>query len=96
MFKRETIELRAYLKEDMSRVNNLDTKVETPLPELRKLIESLPSGQKIQIENTREEILRTRENLTRRRAELPGADSHLEYIEALLIAEANGQLQFKK
>jgi Flp pilus assembly secretin CpaC len=80
----------------MSRVNNLDTKVETPLPQLRKSIEALQPGQKIEIENTKEEILRTRENLTRRRAELPGADDHLDYIEALLIAEANDQLRFKK
>jgi hypothetical protein len=80
----------------MSRVNNLDTKVETPLPQLRKLIEALQPGQKIEIENTKEEILRTKENLTRRRAELPGADDHLDYIEALLIAEANDQLRFKK
>jgi len=80
----------------MSRVNNLDTKVETPLPQLRKTIEALQPGQKIEIENTKEEILRTRENLTRRRAELPGADDHLDYIEALLIAEANDQLRFKK
>jgi len=34
----------------MSRVNNLDTKVETPLPQLRKSIEALQPGQKIEIE----------------------------------------------
>ncbi len=79
----------------MPRVNNLDTQVMTPLPQLREAIANLQPGQKIHINNTREEILRTRENLTKKRAEIFGADSHLEYIEALLVAEASGQLQFK-
>ncbi len=80
----------------MSRVNNLDAKVETPLRSLVESIAALQSGQKVYCGNSREEILRTRENLTRRRAEIPGADSHLEYIEALLVAEANQQLDFRK
>lgn len=79
----------------MPRVNNLDTQVTTPLPQLREALTKLQPGQKIHINNTREEILRTRENLTKKRAEIFGADSHLEYIEALLVAEASGQLQFK-
>jgi hypothetical protein len=79
----------------MPRVKNLDTKAETPLPQLQSLLENLAPGQKIQIGNSKEEILKIRENLTKKRAEIPGADCHIEYIEALLIAEANGQLQFK-
>ena len=79
----------------MPRVNNLDTQVDTPLPQLREALARLQPGQKVHINNTREEILRTRENLTKKRAEIFGADSHLEYIEALLVAEAGGQLQFK-
>jgi hypothetical protein len=77
------------------RVQNVDTTADTPLPQLREAINNLQPGQKIHIANTREEILRTRENITKRRAEIPGADSHLEYIEALLVAEASGQLLFK-
>ena len=79
----------------MPRVNNIDTQVETPLPQLREALAHLQPGQKVHINNTREEILRARENLTKKRAEIFGADSHLEYIEALLVAEASGQLQFK-
>ena len=80
----------------MPRVQNVDTKTETPLPQLHEALRNLSSGQKISIGNTKEEILRTRENLTKRRHEIYGADSHLEYIEALLLAEAQGQLEFKK
>lgn len=79
----------------MSRVNNDNIKVPTPLPELYAAIDNLKQGEKVLCNNTKEEILRTRENLTKRRHEIPGADSHLEYIEALLLAEANGQLMFK-
>jgi len=78
-----------------TRVRNTDTTAETPLPRLYELLRNLPNGQKIRIENTKEEILRTRENLTRRRHEISGADSHLDYIEALILAEAQGQLEFK-
>lgn len=80
----------------MARVQNVDTRAETPLPQLREALEALKPGQKVKIDNTREEILRTKENLTRRRHEIPGADDHLEYIEALLIAEASGQLEFRR
>ena len=79
-----------------TRVRNIDTKAETPLPQLQEMLRRLPAGQKLNIENTKEEILRTRENITKRRHEIPGADSHLDYIEALLLAEASGQLDFKK
>jgi hypothetical protein len=80
----------------MPRVLNDNTSAETPLPQLQEAISKLNPGEKVFCANTRNEILKTRENLTRRRAEIPGADSHLEYIEALLIAEANGQLFFKE
>lgn len=79
----------------MPKVKNLDERVETPLPRLNELLRTLPIGQKIYIDNTRDEILKIRENLTKKRAEIPGADQHLEYIETLLLADANGQLQFK-
>jgi len=80
----------------MPRVANLDTKAETPLPQLQQALQSLKPGEKIQYGNTRAEILKIRENITKRRHEIVGADSHLEFIEALLIAEASGQLDFKK
>ena len=80
----------------MPRVLNDNTKTETPLPQLQKALENLSPGQKVNVEMTKEFVLRTRENLTRKRHEIYGADSHLEYIEALLMAEAQGQLEFKK
>lgn len=79
----------------MPRVNNLDTKAETPIGELREKLAGLQPGQKISVDNTKEEIMRIRENLVKKRHEIYGADSHLEYIEALIMAEAGGQLQFK-
>ena len=79
----------------MPRVNNLDVRAETPLAEFNRTLAELQPGQKAFCSNTKEEILKVKENLTRRRADIPGADSHLEYVEALLIAEANGQLEFK-
>lgn len=80
----------------MPKVNNTNTgKIYTPLPELHEALDKLKNGEKVLCNNTKEEILRTRENLTKRRHELPEADDHLDYIEALLIAEANGQLSFK-
>lgn len=80
----------------MPRVNNLDTKVETPLPELQRALSNLGPGEKVQCPNSKSEILKIQENLTRRRAEILGADSHLEYIEAMIIAEAEGKLEFRK
>jgi len=80
----------------MARVNNVDVRAETPLAGLNRGLAELQPGQKASCANTKEEILKVRENLTRRRADIPGADSHLEYVEALLIAEANGQLEFKR
>lgn len=80
----------------MPRVQNVDTKAETPLPELREALQRLKSGEKVKCNNSKEEILKVRENITKRRHEIHGADSHLDYIEALLLAEAQGQLEFKK
>jgi len=79
----------------MGRVRNEKTRADTPLEELSSKLKSLSPGEKVLIENTKADILKTRENLTKRRAEITGADDHLDYIEALLIAEAEGKLQFK-
>lgn len=79
----------------MGRVRNGNTNAATPLEELKVKLTELSPGEKVLIENTKVDILRTRANLTKRRAEIPGADDHLEYIEALIIAEAEGKLQFK-
>lgn len=79
----------------MGRVRNGNTSAATPLEELKVKLTELSPGEKVLIENTKADILRTRANLTQRRAEIPGADDHLEYIEALIIAEAEGKLQFK-
>lgn len=80
----------------MPRINNLDTVAQTPLPELQDALKRLQPGEKVIYPGTREEILKIRENITKRRHEIYGADSHLEYVEALLLAEASGQLEFKK
>lgn len=80
----------------MPRVSNLDTIADTPLPQLQEALKSLKPGEKIQYGNTREEILKIRENITKRRHEIVGADSHLDFIEALLMAEASGQLDFRR
>lgn len=80
----------------MPRVNNVDTKAETPLPQLQKSLAELQPGQKVYINNTREELSKIRENLYKKRHEIPGADDHIEYIEAVFMAEANNQLEFKK
>jgi hypothetical protein len=78
------------------RVNNFGTTAWTPIQVLRDNLHRLSPGQRVYIDNTREEILRTQSNLMSKRHEIPGADSHLEYIEALLIAEAENKLHFKK
>ena len=80
----------------MPRVPNYNTTAPTPLEDLRRALESLEPGKKVSIANTKDEILRTQRNLMARRSEIPGADSHLEYIEALLVAEAEGKLEFRK
>lgn len=65
-----------------------------PIEELREALAQLQPGKKVLCPNRKSEILKAKENLTRGRADIPGADHHLEYIDALLIAEANGQLEF--
>ena len=80
----------------MARVNNFDTKTETPLPELQKALASLKPGETVKCPSSKLEILKIQENITKRRHEIPGADSHLEYIEAMIIAEAEGKLEFRK
>lgn len=80
----------------MPRVNNANTKAETPLPELQKALSNLKPGEKVHCPSTKEEILKVQENITKRRHEIPGADDHLEYIQAMIIAEACGKLEFKK
>jgi len=80
----------------MARVNNAVSQAPTPIGELHAALDKLEPGKKVHINNTKEEILRTQRNLMSRRAEIPGADSHLEYIEALLIAEAEDKLEFRK
>lgn len=80
----------------MPRFNNTDPQAEMTLSSFNQTLSNLQPGQKAFCPNSKDEILKIRENLTKRRADIPGADSHLEYIEALLIAEANGQLEFRK
>jgi hypothetical protein len=65
-----------------------------PLEELNAALVALKPGQKVQCPNPKSQIIKVKENLTRGRADIPGADHHLEYAEALLLAEANGQLEF--
>jgi hypothetical protein len=75
--------------------NDPREQVYTPLEELRKTIDGLKPGEKILCPNTKEEILRTQSNLMKKRLEIAGADHHLMYIDALLIAEAEGVLTFR-
>jgi hypothetical protein len=65
-----------------------------PLDELNAALVALKPGQKVHCPNKKAEILKAKENLTRGRADIPAADYHLEYIDALLLAEANGKLEF--
>ena len=67
----------------------------TPIESLRSALASLQPDQRISFPNTKEEILKIKENLTRNRSTIQGADTHLEYVEALLIAEAENRLVFK-
>lgn len=79
----------------MPRVRNAGTRAETPLPQLEEALANLKPGEWIACSNTKDEILKIRENLTRGRSEIPGADDHLDYVEALLIAEVDGRLRFR-
>jgi hypothetical protein len=67
----------------------------TPLEALRNALNSLMNGQKVLCPNSREEILKAKENLTRNRSTIKEADYHIEYIDAMLVAEAEGKLNFK-
>lgn len=79
----------------MPRINNATSDTQgTPLAELESKISGLKPGQHITFPQTKGEVLQVKENLTRRRHEIPNADAHLTYIEACLIAEARGQLKF--
>lgn len=79
----------------MPRVNNATSDTQsTPLAELESKLNELKPGQQITFPQTKGEVLQVRENLTRRRHEIPNADAHITYIEACLLAEARGQLKF--
>lgn len=80
----------------MPRVNNTtsDTSA-TPLAELEEKLRTLQPGQRITFPQSKGEILKIRENLLRRRHEVSNADAHLQYLEACLLAEASGKLEFK-
>ena len=79
----------------MPRVKNTesDTKI-TPLSELEDKLSKLSPGEFVTFPQSKAEVLKVQENLTRRRHEIPGADAHLRYVEACLIAEAGGKLKF--
>lgn len=80
----------------MPRVNNATSDISvTPLAQLEDLLAVVKPGEKITLPQTKDEFLKVQKNLTQRRHEIPNADAHLAYIEACLIAEARGQLQFK-
>ena len=79
----------------MPRVNNAVSNTDsTPLAELEQKLQTLSPGQFITFPQSKSEVLKVRENLTRRRHEIPNADAHLAYLEACLIAEAGGKLKF--
>lgn len=79
----------------MPRINNATSDTsKTPLSELEEKLNALQPGQHITFPQSRGEVLKIRENLTRRRHEIPNADAHLSYLEACLLAEAQGKLQF--
>lgn len=79
----------------MPRVNTPESApAETPLAELEEKLATLQPGQHITFPQSRVEVVKVKENLTRHRHEIPGADAHLAYIEACLLAEARGQLKF--
>lgn len=79
----------------MPRVNNTESNTDvTPLQELETKLANLKPGEFITFPQSKAEVLKTKENLTRRRHELQNADAHVNYIEACLIAEARGKLKF--
>lgn len=52
-------------------------------------------GTTLSIGNTRDELLRIKENVTKKRLDIPGADAIVEYIEEVLIAGLEGHVTFK-
>ena len=79
----------------MPRINNATSNTTaTPLAELEEKLGALQPGQVITFPQSKGEVLKVKENLTRRRHEIPNADGHLAYLEACLLAEANGKLRF--
>ncbi|NBT35732.1 MAG: hypothetical protein EBT03_09385 [Betaproteobacteria bacterium] len=79
----------------MPRVNNTASDTDsTPLAELEQKLQALSAGQFVTFPQSKSEVLKVRENLTRRRHEIPNADAHLAYLEACLLAEAKGKLKF--
>ena len=52
-------------------------------------------GISLSIGNTRDELLRIKENVTKKRMDIPGADAIVEYIEEVLIAGLEGYVTFK-
>jgi hypothetical protein len=52
-------------------------------------------GVSLSIGNTRDELLRINENVTKKRMDIPGADAIVEYIEEVLIAGLEGYVTFK-
>ena len=61
---------------------------------------SLASAKKsrvpLAIGNSREELLKIKENITKKRLDIPGADAMIEYIEEVLIAGLDGYVVFKE
>ena len=53
-------------------------------------------GTSLTIGNTRDELLRVKENVTKKRVDIPGADAIVEYIEEVLIAGLEGHVIFKE
>jgi len=53
-------------------------------------------GTSLTIGNTREELVRVKENVTKKRVDIPGADAIVEYIEEVLIAGLEGHVIFRE
>ena len=59
------------------------------------LADARRKGISLSIGNTRDELLRIKENVTKKRLDIPGADAIVEYIEEVLIAGLEGYVTFK-
>ena len=70
---------------------------EKVLSEFRvNLADARRRGTSLTIGNTRDELLRVKENVTKKRVDIPGADAIVEYIEEVLIAGIEGHVIFKE